>query len=78
MVCVKGGRGGTKDRYPFLSPGFKADAMSQNIQHGVYHTSYSFTSQITQSDTRPHAKWAVSLVIADGFFKFFLGSLCWS
>ena len=38
---------------------------------------YSFLClQITRSDTRPHAKWAVSLVIADGHL-IFLSGFCW-
>ena len=31
-------------------------------------TSYSFNSQTTRSDIRPHIKWAVSLRIVDGQF----------
>ena len=46
-----------------------ASGVSKDIQPHMYATSYSFNLQITKSDTRPHIKWAVSLVIVDGQFN---------
>ena len=45
------------------------DVWSQKGYLAPYMTSYFFNLQITRSDTRPHIKWAVSLLIADGHFN---------
>ena len=52
------------------------DARTQWMHLASCTTSYSFNLQITKSDTRPHTKWAVSLVTVDGHFNLKNKSLC--